>query len=87
MKKTKDSSKKRKKKGGRKKVLPKSKPRLRNKRIVFALNEPEYNALLSYCEKYNISNRSHLIRTVLMTTVLKRFNKDYPTLFHEEEMH
>jgi len=87
MKTTEGSSKRTKKKRSRKKNLPKSKPGRRNKRIVFALNEAEYNALLSYCEKYNISNRSHLIRTTLMTSVLKRFNKDYPTLFHEEEMH
>ncbi|MDD2560103.1 MAG: hypothetical protein PHE04_05475 [Bacteroidales bacterium] len=87
MKTTKGSSKKGKKKNSQKKILAKSAPRPRNKRIVFALNEAEHNALLSYCKKYNITNRSHLIRSTLMTSILKRFNEDYPTLFHEEEMH
>lgn len=84
---TKATLKKEKKKSAKKKIQAGSKRRLRNKRIVFALNEDEYNALLGYCNKYKIANRSHLIRTLLMTTILKKFNEDYPSLFDDQEMH
>lgn len=75
----------RKKRKSKKKGFPLPPPqiRLRRKRVVFMLNEAEYEALENYCRKYKIKNRSGLIRSTLMTTILKRFNEDYPTLFND----
>ena len=59
----------------------------RDQTVSFLLNDPEYKALMKYCAKYKIKNRSRFIRETLMKAVLTRMTEDYPTLFHEEEMH
>ena len=38
-------------------------------------------ALQRYCDKYVVRNRSKLIRETLMHNILRRFDKDSPTLF------
>jgi metal-responsive CopG/Arc/MetJ family transcriptional regulator len=38
-------------------------------------------ALNRYCDKYNVQNRSRVVREALMRSVLKQFEKDTPTLF------
>jgi len=53
--------------------------------VVMKLNELEMEALDNYCKKYHVKNRSKLIREALMTTVLKRFDDDYPSLFDNIE--
>ncbi len=53
----------------------------RSNRISILLNDHEMKALDRYCEKYNIDNRSRLIRETLMRNLLHRFYKDSPTLF------
>ena len=67
----------------RKKKKPTQTPKLplRNRRIVFNLNEAEWDALCVYCKRYHISNRSKLIRQILLAKIAKQFNEDYPTLF------
>lgn len=45
------------------------------------LNDSELRALNRYCDKYTVSNRSKLIRETLLRDILKRFDKDSPTLF------
>lgn len=57
----------------------KKKPR--EYRISILLNESEQRLLDRYCDKYNISNRSRLIRETLMRTILKQLDNDQPTLF------
>ena len=56
---------------------------LRKHKLSLALNEHEQKALESYCKKYKISNRSKFMREAIVTTILKQFDKDYPTLFPE----
>ena len=53
----------------------------RDHRIVFSLNEAEFDALSVYCKRYRISNRSKFIREQLFRVISKRFVDDYPTLF------
>ena len=53
----------------------------RRHRITISLNDSEMRALQRYCEKYVVNNRSKLIRETLMHNILKRFDKDSPTLF------
>ena len=34
-----------------------------------------------FCEKYEVANRSRLIRETLMRAILKKLDNDHPTLF------
>lgn len=53
--------------------------RTNKKSILF--NNRELKAIESYCSKYRISNRSKFMREVIITSILKKFDDDYPTLF------
>ena len=53
----------------------------RRHRIEIVLNDFEMQAFTNYCKKYKVNNKAKLIREALMTTVLKKFGEDYPTLF------
>lgn len=53
----------------------------RSHRISIMLNDSEMRALNKYCDKYTVRNRSKLIRETLMFNILKRFDRDNPTLF------
>lgn len=61
-------------------------PLHRDRNVSFLLNEPEYKALVKYCAKYKIKNRSRFLRESVMKAVLTRMTEDYPTLFNEQEM-
>ncbi|GEM_PF-379666 len=54
---------------------------LRKHRMSFVFNDMEQKALESYCKKYKIDNRSKFMREAIVTTILKQFDKDYPSLF------
>lgn len=53
----------------------------RANRITILLNESEQRALDRFCERYNITNRSRLVRESLMRAILKKIENDQPTLF------
>ena len=53
----------------------------REHRISIMLNESELRTLDRFCERYEIANRSRLIRETLMRALLKKMDKDQPTLF------
>ena len=53
----------------------------RKNRVSIMLNDSELRALNRYCDQYTVKNRSRLIRETLMRAILKRFDKDTPTLF------
>lgn len=53
----------------------------RNHPIKVLLNDSEMRTITRYCERYKYANRSEMIRQTLMRTILKRFDKDSPTLF------
>ncbi|MDX2445164.1 MAG: hypothetical protein QNK30_15325 [Bacteroidales bacterium] len=58
---------------------------IRNNRQTIMLNRRELNALDAFCEKYKISNRSKFMRETIITTILKKFDEDHPSLFQDEE--
>ncbi|MDD4777124.1 MAG: hypothetical protein PHV53_02430 [Fermentimonas sp.] len=62
----------------------KTKPR--NKKVAFTLADEEYDLIHFYLKKYKITNRSRWYRETILTHVLKNMEKDYPTLFEENEM-
>ena len=53
----------------------------REYRISILLNESELLALDRFCDKYDVANRSRLIRETLMRAILKQLDNDQPTLF------
>ncbi len=53
----------------------------RSHRVSIMLNDSELRALQKYCDRYTVTNRSKLIRETLMHNILKRFDRDNPTLF------
>ena len=59
----------------------------RNKRIAIMLNEREQRALENFCTRYNITNRSRLVRETLMRAILKKIDNDQPTLFDQSTRH
>ncbi len=50
------------------------------------LNEEEDKLISFYLKKYKISNRSRWFRETIVSHILKTLDKDYPTLFEENEM-
>ncbi|MFT3992746.1 MAG: hypothetical protein QM660_00455 [Dysgonomonas sp.] len=58
----------------------------RDKHIQFSLNEKEYALISAYTKKYKIENRSRWCRETIISHILKSLDKDYPTLFDENEM-
>jgi hypothetical protein len=58
---------------------------LRKHRLSLSFNELEQKALESYCKKYKVENRSKFMREAIVTTILKQFDKDYPSLFDQLE--
>lgn len=50
------------------------------------LTDEEHEVIAFYLKKYNISNRSRWYRETILAHVLKMMEKDYPTLFEENEM-
>lgn len=53
----------------------------RTHRVTILLNDSEHKALNAYLSKYDIKNRSQMIRETLMMNILQRFDADNPTLF------
>ncbi|MDR0422826.1 MAG: hypothetical protein LBH72_07445 [Proteiniphilum sp.] len=58
----------------------------RTKRAVFMLSDEEYGLIRFYLKKYKITNRSRWFRETVLNHVLKNMERDYPTLFGENEM-
>ena len=56
----------------------------RTHRTTVLFNGREQEAINLYCKKYKIRNKSKFMREVIITEILKQFDKDYPTLFEFE---
>lgn len=53
----------------------------RKNRVAIMLNDEELKALNRFISTYKIKNKSKFVRETLMTTILKKFDEDHPTLF------
>ncbi len=51
----------------------------------FLFNALEQEALDAYCKKYKVKNKSQFMRELVVSTILKRFDTDYPSLFDQVE--
>jgi hypothetical protein len=58
----------------------------RKHRQAIMLNELEYKAMLEYCKKYKVTNKSQLIREALFSKLMKTMDEDHPTLFDDNVM-
>ena len=56
--------------------------RIYRKSILF--NQREIQAIDHYCKKYKIANKSKFMREMIITSVLKKFDEDYPSLFEKK---
>ena len=56
--------------------------RIHQKAILF--NKRELNAINRYCKKYKIKNRSKFMREAIISTILKKLDEDYPSLFEDQ---
>lgn len=56
--------------------------RVYRKSILF--NKREIQAIDHYCKKYKIKNKSKFMREMIITSVLKKFDEDYPSLFEKK---
>lgn len=56
--------------------------RVHRKSILF--NKREIQAIDHYCKRYKIRNKSKLMREMIITSVLKQFDEDYPSLFEKK---
>ncbi len=66
----------------RKKEKDKDLKRTYRKSILF--NKREIQAIDHYCKKYKIKNKSKFMREMIITSVLKKFDEDYPSLFEKK---
>ena len=51
----------------------------------FLFNKLELEAFEKYCKKYKIKNKSKFIRETVITEILGQFDRDYPSLFDNED--
>ena len=54
---------------------------LRHNKKTILFNNKELKAIEFYCRKYRINNRSKFMREAIITSLLKKLDDDYPTLF------
>ncbi len=70
--------------GKKQKNQNKKDPSLRRKyRRAILFNQREIQAINYYCDKYKIRNRSKFMREIIISSVLRKFDEDYPSLFEE----
>jgi len=53
----------------------------RRHRKAILFNDKELEAIEFYCKKYKITSESKFFREAIITTILKQFDEDHPTLF------
>ena len=52
-------------------------------KLTILLNEKEYKVLQKYITKYKITNKAKFVRQALFTHILEHYDRDYPTLFDD----
>jgi hypothetical protein len=55
-------------------------------RKVIQFNNKELTAIEVYCAKYQVANKSQFMRETIISTILKKFSDDYPTLWEDPQL-
>ena len=58
----------------------------RTHRIAINLNDYEMKTVDRFCDDFGVKNRSQFLRETVIRKMISVFEKNYPTLFSEEEM-
>jgi hypothetical protein len=59
---------------------------IRKHAIVTTFNDIENDAFDRYCKQYKVKNKSKVIREMILSSIWKDFNQNYPTLFDKQEL-
>jgi len=54
---------------------------MRTHKHLFTLNDAENRVFNRFLQKYKVTNKSRFIRETLITSILRKLEKDSPTLF------
>ncbi|MEZ7874566.1 MAG: hypothetical protein QMB82_02990 [Bacteroidales bacterium] len=54
---------------------------VRRHRKTILFNDKELEAIQLYCKRYKVSSHAKFCREAIISTILKRFDEDHPTLF------
>lgn len=65
----------------RRKVKDDSLKRVHRQSLMF--NKREMRAINRYCARYKVANKSKFMRETIITTIIKKFDEDYPSLFED----
>jgi hypothetical protein len=57
----------------------------RTNRLSLMLNKREMRALVIYCNRYRVKNKSEFLRETIMKAILKRFEDEHPSLWEEND--
>ena len=68
----------------KKRIAEKNEDLKRKYRKSILFNQREIQAIDHYCKKYKITNKSKFMREMIITSVLKKFDEDYPSLFEKK---
>jgi hypothetical protein len=63
-----------------------NKSALRRNYMGCAINDDEKRIIDDYLHRYKITNKSRWFRTTVLSFIYKNLDKDYPTLFGENDM-
>lgn len=55
----------------------------RTNRQSIMFNNRELSAINKYCRQYRVKNKSKFMRELIISSVLKKFDDDYPKLFND----
>lgn len=56
----------------------------RERKHTILFNSLEMNAINKFCTQFRVKNKSKFMREVIVTEVLKKFDKNYPSLFDNQ---
>ena len=59
---------------------------IRKHAIATTFNDIENDAFLRYCKQFKVKNKSKVIRDMILASMWKDFDKNYPTLFDKQEL-
>ena len=54
---------------------------VRRHRKTILFNDKEIEAIQLYCKRYKVTSHAKFCREAIISTILKRFDEDHPTLF------
>ncbi|PKP38499.1 MAG: hypothetical protein CVT97_01285 [Bacteroidetes bacterium HGW-Bacteroidetes-14] len=54
---------------------------VRRHRKTILFNDKEMEAIQTYCRRYKVKSQAKFCREAIISTILRQFDEDHPTLF------